>query len=77
MPPLVWCNELAKAAEDHVKDIGPVGVTGPIGTGKFSYQLIVHLDGSLPPQRIARYANIDETWAESTCFGAITPSEVV
>ena len=34
IPPLVWCDQLAQAADDHVQDIGPIGVTGPIGTGK-------------------------------------------
>ena len=34
-------------------------------------------DGSLPPDRIARYCNINEAWAETTIFCAVTPLEVL
>lgn len=34
-------------------------------------------DGSLPTDRIARYCNIDESWAESTVFGVATPLEAI
>jgi len=34
-------------------------------------------DGSLPPDRIGRYANIDETWAESNIFGGLNSKEVI
>jgi len=62
----VWSKELEKAAADHVADIGESGAMGSIGS-----------DGSLPTDRIARYANIDETWGESTVFTAVTAREVL
>jgi len=34
-------------------------------------------DGSLPTERILKYCNIDETWAESTVFGSYTVLEVI
>jgi len=66
IPPLVWSKQLARAAQDHVNDIGPQGIMGSLGS-----------DGSLPTDRIARYAQIDETWGESCCFGTITANEVI
>ena len=54
------------AAKDHVRDIGPKGFVSKIGT-----------DGSMPTDRIGRYGVIDESWAESNIFGAITAEEVV
>ena len=35
------------------------------------------IDGSLPVDRMARYCMINETWAESSCFGSTTASEVI
>ena len=66
MPPLVWANPLAQAARTHVEDIGPAGIIGPVGT-----------DGSLPQKRLARFANVNEIWAESNVLGAITATEVI
>lgn len=47
-----------------------------IGSGK-SFALISWVDGSLPTDRIARYCGINETWAESSCFGSISAMEVM
>lgn len=54
------------AAKDHVNDLGVTGEMSSIGS-----------DGSLPPDRMARYCVINETWAESSCFGSVTPEEVL
>jgi len=35
------------------------------------------IDGSLPTDRLARYCNIDESWAESLCYGLANPQEVL
>jgi hypothetical protein len=35
------------------------------------------IDGSLPTDRLARYCTIDESWAESLCFGMISANEVI
>lgn len=66
MKPFVWSEKLKKAAHDHVIDIGPKGVVSSLGT-----------DGSMPTDRITRYGNIDETWAESNIFGGLNAKEVV
>jgi hypothetical protein len=63
---LRWASELAIAAQDHVNDIGPKGIMSSIGS-----------DGSMPQDRLARYCLIDEAWAESLCFGATTPEDVL
>lgn len=34
-------------------------------------------DGSFPTQRIARYGTIDQSWADSCVFGALTPMEAL
>jgi hypothetical protein len=34
------------------------------------------IDGSLPTDRLARYCTIDESWAESLCYGHATAQEV-
>jgi hypothetical protein len=57
---------LALAARDHALDLSVSGQTGVLGT-----------DGSMPTDRIARYCNVTETWAESTVFGCSTATEVV
>jgi len=49
-----------------VKDIGKTGQLSSIGA-----------DGSLPTDRMARYCMINETWAESSCFGSVTAAEVM
>jgi hypothetical protein len=35
------------------------------------------VDGSLPTDRMARYCMINETWAESSCFGSVSATEVM
>ena len=54
------------AAKDHVEDIAPKGMVSSMGS-----------DGSLPPDRISKYGNIDETWAESNIFGGLDTKEVI
>ena len=61
-----WNERLTLAAKDHVEDIGPIGAVSSIGT-----------KGSLPTDRIAKYGNIDETWAESNIFGGLDSKEVI
>ena len=63
---LKWNAGLAKAANDHAKDIGESGGTSTFGS-----------DGSLPTDRISRYMRIDSGWAESSCFGMINAQEVI
>ena len=47
-----------------------------IGSGKSLFYL-TEQDGSLPTDRMARYCGINETWAESSCFGSISAAEVM
>ncbi len=35
------------------------------------------IDGSLPTDRLARYCNVDESWAENLCFGVTSAAEVL
>ncbi len=49
-----------------MNDIGPKGLISSIGS-----------DGSLPPDRINKFCNIDETWGESNIFGCTSPEEVL
>lgn len=35
-----------------------------------------YIDGSLPTDRLGRYCTIDESWAESLCYGHATASEI-
>ena len=48
---------------------------------RFSFILTIKfllvIDGSLPTDRMARYCVINETWAESSCFGSVTAEEVL
>ena len=55
LKPLKWSQPLELAARDHSEDLSQSGLGTAIGT-----------DGSLPTDRIARYCNVDEIWAEST-----------
>lgn len=57
VPILKWSSAMQKAAKDHIDDIGSKGQTSSLGS-----------DGSLPTDRLARYCNIDESWAENMCF---------
>lgn len=63
---LKWSDELERAAKDHCNDLGATGQMSSIGS-----------DGSLPTDRMARYCVINETWAESSCFGSVTAEEVM
>lgn len=66
MKPFKWSDPLKNAALEHVNDIGPKGIVSSMGS-----------NGSLPTDRISKYGNIDETWAESNVFGGLDPKEVV
>ena len=61
-----WCDGLADAARDHVNDCGPKEIISSKGS-----------DGSTPTDRIQRYGNIDEAWADSTVYGCLTTKEVL
>lgn len=41
VPPLVWCQELEMAAQDHVKDIGKTGQLSSIGAGKCKSRMLI------------------------------------
>ena len=43
----------------------------------FLTDILNFLDGSLPTDRMSRYCIINETWAESSCFGSVTAEEVL
>ncbi|CDW71758.1 UNKNOWN [Stylonychia lemnae] len=64
--PLQWSNQLARAAQDHINDIGPKGIVSSLGS-----------DGSLPTDRLARYCNIDDAWGESLAFQSVSAKEVI
>jgi len=49
-----------------VEDIGPKGLVSSQGS-----------DGSMPTERIAKYGRLDEAWADSLVFNALTTKEVV
>ncbi len=66
MKPLTWSDDLTKAAQRHVDDIGPKGIVSNVGS-----------DGSLPTDRMNRFGMIDETWGESNIFGGMNAREVV
>jgi uncharacterized protein YkwD len=63
---LVWSDILQKSAEDHVNDVAPKGIVSCVGS-----------DGSYPVQRIEKYARVDESWGETSIYGAINTMEVV
>ena len=66
LPPMTWQPDLARASQDHVNDIGPKGMVSSSGS-----------DGSHPTQRIERYAKIDESWSETSIYGALSTKEVL
>jgi hypothetical protein len=70
---------MQRAAKDHIDDIGPKGQTSSLGSGNLLILVtkILYIDGSLPTDRLARYCNIDESWAENMCFQCLTPQEVM
>lgn len=64
--PLKWSEHLKAAAQDHVDDVGPKGAVSSIGT-----------EGSMPTDRISKYAQLDTVWAESNIFGGLDAAEVM
>jgi uncharacterized protein YkwD len=66
LPVLTHAAALRNAALDHVRDIGPKGITSHDGT-----------DGSAPLDRISRYANGLSSVAEVISFGSDTGTSVV
>lgn len=65
-PALVWVAELAKAAQDHINDIGPKGMTGHFGS-----------NGSDPGARIEKYGDWEVTMGENIDFGNSAPADIV
>jgi uncharacterized protein YkwD len=63
---LMGSQGMARAARDHVKDLGPRGGFGHTGT-----------DGSRMDGRISRYGRWDGTAAENISYGSDTPRDVV
>ncbi|MFT7581462.1 MAG: hypothetical protein ACI9MR_003138 [Myxococcota bacterium] len=66
VPPLERAEGLARAAMDHVADLGNNGHVGHFGS-----------DGSSPDERASRHGRWRGSVAENITFGSITASEVV
>lgn len=66
LAPLVADDALARAARDHVRDQGPLGMTDHIGT-----------DGSTPSDRVRRYGAWRRALAEDLAYGPATAVDVV
>jgi uncharacterized protein YkwD len=66
LPPLDFSDALSRAAEDHVRDQGPKGVTGHDGS-----------DGSTVQGRIERYGTWRITISENIDYGSATARDVV
>lgn len=64
--PIIWDDNIAKAAKDHVLDTGPSGHTGHDG-----------VDGSDMSQRIERYTKIEATAGENCDYGETNPRGVI
>ena len=58
LPPLIWDENLAQSAQEHVNDIGPKGLL-----------LYQSSDGTEPEDRIAKYGNYSEPLGENIDFG--------
>ena len=58
LPPLIWDQNLAQSALEHVSDIGPKGLL-----------LYQSSDGTEPEERIAKYGNYTEPLGENIDFG--------
>ena len=58
LPPLIWDQNLAQSALEHVSDIGPKGLL-----------LYQSSDGTEPEDRIAKYGNYTEPLGENIDFG--------
>jgi uncharacterized protein YkwD len=66
LPLLKHSPGLTKAAQDHVRDQGPRGLTNHRGT-----------DGSSPSERASRYATAKAYVAEVISFGPSQPRDVI
>jgi uncharacterized protein YkwD len=66
LPPVTASQGLARAARDHVRDIGPRGVVSHDGR-----------DGSSPFDRMSRYGRWEGKAGENISFGPDTAREVV
>jgi len=66
LPAMKPSEELAMAADDHVKDTGPKGITGHDGTDK-----------SKPTERIARHGKVKRTSGENIAYGPDKPRAIV
>ena len=66
VPELKWDDKLAKAAEDHVKDLAKNAMTGHIGSDK-----------STPISRINRYGSPNAVASENIACGATAGIDVV
>lgn len=66
VPALSASRPLTLSARDHVKDIGPRGITGHAGS-----------DGSQPIDRIGRYSRPRTTSGEVITFGSVTARSIV
>lgn len=65
-PALTWSEPLASAAQTHVDDIGPKGITGHNGS-----------DGSTMQSRIEQFCQWNITLGENIDFGNITGEDIV
>lgn len=66
VPPLSASPPLTLSARDHVKDLGPRGMTGHVGS-----------DGSQPLDRISRYGAPRTTSGEVISFGPVGARSIV
>ena len=66
MRPLAYSGELANAARDHVRDIGPLGSVTHVGS-----------DGSSTRQRVRRYLPNARTLGEAIGFGPSDARSVI
>ena len=58
LPPLIWDENLAQSAQEHVNDIGPKGLL-----------LYQSSDGTEPEERITRYGKYIDSLGENIDFG--------
>ena len=58
MEPMEWQEEMMAASRDHVKDIGPKGLSGSKGS-----------DGSKFGDRLKRYVKVEGSSGETITYG--------